>query len=235
MNDSVTMAVCCTGVQVRIGRKAVLHDITFGIEPGQIAGLLGPNGAGKSTLLSLISGIAPVETGKIEIFGQEAGEKTLTQTAYLPDRGKLPSWLRVGEWLAFAQKLYPDWDVDRARYLREALNVQLDAKISSLSRGEEARLQLMTCLSRSVPLVLLDEPFVGVDLTSRERIAETVVREMADGSRTFLIATHDIREMDQMFDRIVLIDKGSIVSVDDTDALRSRGMSVETRYREVFT
>lgn len=228
-------AIDCQGVHVRLGRKKVLDGISFRVEAGQIAGLLGPNGAGKSTLLSLISGIAPAQTGEIEIFGHPAGEETLSHTAYLPDRGKLPTWLTTREWLAFAQKIYPDWDPARADHLTDVLKINQDTKISALSRGEEARLQLMTCLSRTVSLVLLDEPFVGVDLTSRERIAESVVREMADGARTFLIATHDIREMEQLFDRIVLIDQGRIQSVDDTEELRNRGLSVERRYREVFS
>lgn len=235
MSESFGTAIQCSDVSVRIGRKQILDAISFSIDAGQIAGLLGPNGAGKSTLLSLISGIAPVTHGEIRVFGERAGVSTLRKTAYLPDRGKLPNWLCVYEWIEFAANLYLDWDAERAETLIDALRVKQDAKMSALSRGEEARLQLLTCLARSVPLVILDEPFVGVDLTSRERIAETVVREMANDARTFLIATHDIREMQQLFDRIVLIDEGRIQSVDEVESLQMRGLSVERRYREVFS
>ena len=95
-------------------------------------------------------------------------------------------------------------------------------------------MQLLTCLSRKAPLVILDEPFTGVDMISREQIASTVVSALADGERTFLIATHDIREMEMLFDHLILLGEGQIKAVSDTYALRQQGKSVEGFYREVF-
>lgn len=117
------------------------------------------------------------------------------------------------------------------------LKVNLRARIATMSRGEEARLQLLTCLSRSAPLVILDEPFTGVDMISREQIASAVVGELADGARTFLIATHDIREMEMLFSHLILIKAGTIVGnrCVDVEELRQAGKSVESYYREVFT
>jgi ABC-2 type transport system ATP-binding protein len=118
--------------------------------------------------------------------------------------------------------------------LQHALDVQLDTKISGLSRGEEARLQLLTCLARRARLVILDEPFAGVDLLSRERIASSVVADLADGERTFLIATHDLREFESLFDKVIFIGNGRILAEESVDRLRACGTSVESRYREVF-
>jgi ABC-2 type transport system ATP-binding protein len=114
------------------------------------------------------------------------------------------------------------------------LRIKREARISTLSRGEEARLQLLTCLARTSPLIILDEPFTGVDMISREQIASTIVGDLADGQRTFLIATHDIREMETLFDRLVMIDNGEIRSVQEVEQLRRSGKSVESHYREVF-
>jgi ABC-2 type transport system ATP-binding protein len=152
----------------------------------------------------------------------------------LPDRSNLPGWLTVREWLGFAGGIYPDWDEAKAQELLRELSVSPESQISAMSRGGEARLQLLTCLSRQAPLVILDEPFTGVDLISRERIASAVVGELADGTRTFLIATHDIREMELMFDRLILIGEGRVQSIEDVELLRQSGKSVESRYREVF-
>ncbi|WP_241781819.1 ABC transporter ATP-binding protein [Paenibacillus sp. DMB5] len=227
-------AVECRGLGLARRKKSILQGISFDIPEGSLTGLLGPNGAGKSSLLRIIAGLAAPDTGSVRIFGQPAGIEQLGMLSLLPDRSNLPGWLSVREWLDFAAGIYPDWDPVKALELQAELNVSMEPAISSLSRGEEARLQLLTCLSRQAPLIILDEPFTGVDLLSRERIASAVVGELADGRRTFLIATHDIREMELLFDRLILIGEGTIRSIEDVDRLRRSGKSVESHYREVF-
>lgn len=227
-------AIICENVDFKVKKKEILKQVSFEIPKGSITGLLGPNGAGKSTLLRMISGLSQPDAGTLKVFGKPAGVDMLGQLSMLPDRGSLPSWLSAEEWLSFAQGIYPDWDQAYAEVLIERLKINVETQISDMSRGEEARLQLMTCLSRMSPLVILDEPFTGVDMISREQIASTVVGDLADGKRTFLIATHDIREMETLFDRLVLIGEGRIQSVDEVDQLRNSGKSVESRYREVF-
>ncbi|ATY84530.1 ABC transporter ATP-binding protein [Kyrpidia spormannii] len=228
-------AVVCRGVFMKIRNKEILHDVTFRVDQGQIVGLLGPNGAGKSTLLRLVAGLTPPTAGTVELFGESAGVSTLRYLAFLPDRGKMPGWVTVGEWLRFARDIYPDWDSGHAEELAEFLKVRRTARMSTLSRGEEARVQLLTCLARRSPLVVLDEPCAGVDMISREQIASSVISDFAGGSRTFIIATHDIREMENLFNQIILIGDGRILGVEDVEALRARGQSVESRYREVFS
>ncbi|MBB6670911.1 ABC transporter ATP-binding protein [Cohnella nanjingensis] len=227
-------AISCREVGMTLKKKKVLANVTFEVEAGSLTGLLGPNGAGKSTLMRILTGLVPPETGRADLFGAPAGPERLGVLSFLPDRGQLPPYLTAGEWLQFAASLYPDWSKTAERDLAEELGVDRAQRIGAMSRGEEARLQLLTCLSRQAPLIVLDEPFTGVDLVSRERIASAVVGEMADGERTFLIATHDIREMEQLFDRIVLVGKGTIQGSYLVDDLRRSGRSVESCYREVF-
>ena len=227
-------AIDCRRIGFRIGRKIILKEIDFSVQPGEIAGLLGPNGAGKSTLLRIIAGISPPSTGEVRLFGKPAGVETLADTAFLPDRGKLPVWLKCGEWIRYAEQLYPDWDKNQAMELSESFAIHLDARIGSLSRSEEARLQLLTCLARRARVVLLDEPFAGVDLVSRQRIAHSVVRELAESDRGFLIATHDIVEMETLFQRVILLGNGEVLGNHLAEQLREQGTSVEQCYREVF-
>ncbi|MDI3328531.1 MAG: ABC transporter ATP-binding protein [Alicyclobacillaceae bacterium] len=228
-------AVVCRGVFMKIRNKEILRDVSFRVDQGQIVGLLGPNGAGKSTLLRLVAGLTPPTAGVVELFGEPAGVPALRYLSFLPDRGKLPGWVTVGEWFRLARDIYPDWDPDHAEELAEFLKVRRTARMSTLSRGEEARVQLLTCLARRAPLVVLDEPFTGVDMISREQIASSVIADFAGGSRTFIIATHDIREMENLFNQVILIGEGRILALEDVEALRARGRSVESRYREVFS
>lgn len=227
-------AVTCRDISLKVKKKQILDHVSFEVPRGTITGLLGPNGAGKSSLLRMIAGLSTPDFGTVHVFDQPAGVAVLGQLSLLPDRGSLPGWLTAGQWLSFARSIYPDWNDDNAGQLTETLKINLETRISVMSRGEEARLQLLTCLARTAPLVILDEPFTGVDLISREQISSTVVRELADGERTFLIATHDIREMEMLFNRLVLISDGQIQSVVDVDQLRQTGKSVESHYREVF-
>jgi ABC-2 type transport system ATP-binding protein len=227
-------AIACEEIILKVKKKVILDRVSFEVPRGSITGLLGPNGAGKSSIMRMIAGLSQPDSGAVRVFGEPAGVGMLGQLSLLPDRGSLPGWLTAGEWLAFAGKIYPDWNGAYAENLKEQLKIYAETRISAMSRGEEARLQLLTCLSRRSPLVILDEPFTGVDLISREQIASTVVRDLADGDRTFLIATHDIREMETLFDRLVLIGDGQIRAVEDVDQLRRAGKSVESRYREVF-
>lgn len=232
--NQTALAIECKNISMSIRKKTIVQNANFTIEKGRIVGLLGPNGAGKSTLLRMLTGMTQPTAGYVRLFGQRTSVSSLTLISFLPDRGKLPGWLTAGEWLLFARDIYPDWDSQHAARLVEALSINLDTRITSLSRGEEARLQLLTCLARTSPLVILDEPFTGVDMLSREQIAASVVADLADGERTFLIATHDIKEMENLFDTIILIGDGQIQAVDDVEALRRDGKSVESRYREVF-
>lgn len=231
----VQAAIECKEISLKVKKKQILRQVSFEVPKGTITGLLGPNGAGKSSLLRMIAGLTFPTSGTIRVFGEPAGEAVLSKLTLLPDRGGLPSWQTAGEWLSFAAAIYPDWDEAHCKQLIEQLKIDSRTSIATMSRGEEARLQLLTCLARTAPLVILDEPFTGVDMISREQIASTVVSELADGERTFLIATHDIREMEMLFDHLILIGNGQIQAVGETELLREQGKSVESYYREVFS
>lgn len=227
-------AIRCREVTLQIKKKTILDRVSFEIPAGSLAGLLGPNGAGKSSLMRILAGMFPPSGGQAELFCAPAGPERLGVLSFLPDRGQLPPHLGAREWLRLAAGLYPDWSEARMEELIGRLGVDPGQRIGAMSRGQEARLQLLTCLSRQAPIVILDEPFAGVDMVSRESIAQAVVGELADGERTFLIATHDIREMENLFDRVVLIGEGRMLGCHDVEELRAGGRSVESCYREVF-
>lgn len=227
-------AVECDDVCMTSGGRPILRGVTFRVEKGEMVGVLGPNGAGKTTLFRAIAGIGLPDRGRIRVFGEPPSWRTLVHTALMPERGHLPKWLTAADWLTHARRLYPDWDERAEKRLADELEIRLDGWISKLSRGEAVRLALVTCLARRAPLVLLDEPFTGIDLVSREAIASAIVRECSGAGRTVLVATHDVREFESLFDRVLFIGQGRLVADESADSIRARGQSVAARYREVF-
>ncbi|WP_240353319.1 ATP-binding cassette domain-containing protein [Cohnella algarum] len=139
-NDAVFSAVPairCRAVGAKWKKKTLLEAVGFDVPQGSICGLLGPNGAGKSTLLRMLTGLVPPDSGEVLLFGQKAGERTLAQVSYLPDRGQLPGWLSVADWLELASGIYPDWNRARQRELAQKLAVDPAARIGALSRGKK--------------------------------------------------------------------------------------------------
>ena len=228
-------AIECDGVGFTFAGRPILRDVTLRIPVAEMVGLLGPNGAGKTTLLRILAGVLAPDTGRIRVLGEPPGWRTLRHTALLPEQGHLPGWLTIGEWITYARRLYPDWSEERERRLVDDLALRLDRPIARLSRGEGVRVGLLTCLAREAPVVLLDEPFTGIDLLSRETIASAIVRECGDGSRTVIVATHDVREFEPLFDRVLFLKDGSVAADETAEAIRARGLSVASRYREVFS
>lgn len=114
------------------------------------------------------------------------------------------------------------------------MDLDLAVQVSTLSKGQEARLHIILCLARRVKLVLLDEPFSGIDLLSRERIIQLIINSMIDQPQTILISTHEIHETEGLFDHVVFLNKGRLVLEGDAEALRQEKGSIESIYRGVF-
>lgn len=216
------------------GSKIALDDLTVSFPKGQITGLLGPNGAGKSTLLKAIVGLVKPQFGIIRIFDQPAHWKLNAEISYLPDRAKWYKVHTIKQALTYALNVLPGFDLPRALAMVNIMNLDLDVQVSALSKGQEARLHIILCLARKVKLVLLDEPFSGIDLLSRERIIQFLIDSVIDQPQTIVISTHEIHEAESLFDHVVFINKGQLVLEGNAEALRQEKGSIESIYRGLF-
>lgn len=217
------------------GSKKALDGLTLSIPSGKVIGLLGPNGAGKSTLLKIIAGVARPDSGDIEVLNQKPNWSLNNEIAYLPDRGRWYSFQTVNQALLYANAIFPQFDLVRAQEMAEVLGLDPSNRISSLSKGFEARLNLIFCLARRVQLVLLDEPFSGIDLVSREKIIQMIIDSLMERSQTLIISTHEIHESESLFDYVVFLDQGKQIYEGDTEELRAIKGSVESVYRGLFS
>jgi len=215
-------------------KKPALDHLTVASPKRQITGLLGPNGAGKSTLLKMLVGLVHPDEGTISVFGQNPGWRNNGEIAYLPDRGRWYELQTVAEALKYAHVIFPAFDLELAKKMAESMDLDPAAQIRTLSRGLEARLNLILCLARRVKLVLLDEPFSGIDLVSRDKITRNIIDSMLDLPKTIVLCTHEIHEAESIFDHVIFIDQGREVLAGNAEQLRAEKGSIESVYRGLF-
>lgn len=165
--------------------KPVLKDINLKIPRGKIIGLLGKNGTGKSTLIKLINDLLTPTSGEILINGEKPGVNSKKIISYLPERTYLDKEMTVKQVMKYFEEFYDDFDKQKAVKLLRALDLDIDAKISKMSKGMQEKLQLILVMSRKAELYILDEPLGGVDPATREYILDTIIFNFNERSKYY--------------------------------------------------
>ncbi len=215
------------------GRPA-LDSLTLSFPEGKVSGLLGPNGGGKSTLLKMIVGLAKPDSGSIEVFGTSPCRAANAEISYLPDRAKWYRHHTVGRAVEYASEIYPRFNLQKASGLLETMRLDPKSPVESLSKGHQACLMLSLCLARDTRLVLLDEPFSGIDLICRERIIHGIIDSLSEQKQTFIISTHEIYEAESLFENVAFLKDGRLLKDEGAESLRTIGGSIESMYRRLF-
>jgi ABC-2 type transport system ATP-binding protein len=214
--------------------KKALNGISLEVKKGRIVGLLGPNGSGKTTFLKIAAGILRQSRGELLIDGNKPGVQTKAVVSYLPDKDYLFKWMKIKDAIEFFNSFYKDFDKDKAMELLEFMNLDINSKITALSKGMAEKLYLTLTLSRKAKLYILDEPLGGVDPTTREKILDAILNNYTKDS-SMIITTHLVNDIERLFDDVVFISKGEIVLSGNADELRNeKEMSIDELYREVF-
>ena len=216
------------------GNTQALTDINLRIERGRIIGLLGPNGSGKSTLIKLINGLITPTIGEVFIDGNEPGVETKKIISYLPERTYLNEWMRVRELLDYFGDFYEDFRRERAENMLKNLNIGLEAKLKTMSKGTKEKVQLILVMSRDASLYILDEPIGGVDPAARDYILKTIIGNYNENA-TVLLSTHLIADIENILDEVIFLQYGQIRFHAAVDDIRSKeGKSIDQLFREVY-
>ena len=214
--------------------KVVLNDINLKIKKGKIVGLLGQNGTGKTTLIKLINDLLVKDSGTILVNGCEVGVETKKVISYLPERTYLDKEMKVYEVIKYFEEFYDNFDSKKAIKLLKDLNLDMNSKISKMSKGMQEKLQLILVMSRKAKLYILDEPLGGVDPATRDYILDTILSNFEDGA-SVIISTHLISDIERILDDVIFIDKGKIILTSDCDTLRQKEKaSVDEVFRRMF-
>ena len=206
-----------------------LAGIDLDVAEGRILGLIGPNGAGKTTALNAILGLAPFE-GELEVLGLNPWAKRdelMREVCFIADVAVLPRWIRVSQALDYMQGVHPRFDRAKAEAFLAKTTIKRASRVRELSKGMVAQLHLALVMAIDARLLVLDEPTLGLDLLYRKSFYDSLLGDYFDGTRTILVTTHQVEEIEHILTDVVFLNQGRIV-------LNATMESLEARFAQVI-
>ena len=213
----------------------VLRDMDLTLPSGKVIGLLGPNGCGKSTLIKLVAGLLTPDRGRIRVAGRIRSPRTNSLISYLPERTYFNPKMTVAELIKFFADFYSDFDTSLAKRMLKDLRIALSARLSTLSKGNKEKVQLILVMSRRAKLYLLDEPIAGVDPATRDYILRTIISAHRPDS-TVVITTHLIYDIEDSLDEFYFMGRDGtiLMSGNVAETKKKHGKTLDQLFREVF-
>ena len=215
-------------VRKTFGATIALDGLNLSVDEGRIVGLIGPNGAGKTTALNAILGLTPYE-GKITVLGRapwESRDQLMREVCFISDVAILPRWAKVSQLLDYVAGVHPRFDRAKAEGFLAKTTIKATSKVRELSKGMVTQLHLAMVMAIDAKLLVLDEPTLGLDILFRKEFYDSLLNDYFDRSRTIVVTTHQVEEIEHVLTDVVFIDRGRIVF--------SRSMEeVEGLYKEV--
>lgn len=223
----MSFAVEVRDLTVRYGRATAVDNVSLRLEPGVVYGLLGRNGAGKTSLLSTIAAFQRASSGSVLVDGEDPYEnaRVMAGIALVREGGDFPEE-KVRGVLDFAARLRPHWSAELAAELVDRFELPLDKKPTQLSRGKRSALGVVVGLASRAPLTMFDEAYLGLDAPSRYAFYDALLADYAAHPRTIVLSSHLIEEVERLFERVIILDQGTVLLEEDAEDLRSRGRTV---------
>ena len=219
----------------RFGRQVAINNLTLNIPTGCIFAFLGPNGAGKTTTIKALMNILSPNAGTSAVFGVDSRKLSpveFAQIGYVSENQELPLWMKAGYFLNYCKSFYSTWDDRFCQQLLSQFDIPLDKKLKALSRGMRMKAALVSSLAYRPKLLVLDEPFSGLDPLVREEFVSGILEIAETENWTIFISSHDIDEVERLADWVGIIDKGTLMINEKTEDLQRRFRKVELTLTE---
>lgn len=214
----------------RFGRMEAVHGLDLAVPTGSVFALLGANGAGKTTTIKLLMNLLRPTAGAALVLGVETrklGEREFAQIGYVSENQELPVWMTVRQLLDYCRPFYPTWDTGLEKQLLAQFALPEDRKLKHLSRGMLMKAALLSSLAYRPKLLVLDEPFSGLDPLVRDEFIRGVLEVSALGEWTVFVSSHDIDEVERLCDHVALLDNGRLRLSERAESLQGRCRRVE--------
>jgi ABC-2 type transport system ATP-binding protein len=219
------------GLRKAFGQKIALDGIDLQVEEGRILGLIGPNGAGKTTALNAILGLTPYQ-GQLKVLGREPWsdrDRLMCDVCFISDVAVLPRWIKVSQALDYVAGVHPRFDRAKAEAFLAKTTIHRNSKVRELSKGMVAQLHLALVMAIDAKLLVLDEPTLGLDILYRKQFYDSLLNDYFDRSRTILLTTHQVEEIEHVLTDVVFIDRGRIVFNRTIEEMEARYLEVSVR------
>jgi ABC-2 type transport system ATP-binding protein len=217
------------GLRKVFGSTVALDHIDLRVEEGRILGLIGPNGAGKTTALNAILGLIPYE-GQLRVLGRDPWverERLMCDVSFIADVAVLPRWIKVSEAVDYVAGVHPRFDRAKAEGFLARTSIKHSSKVRELSKGMVAQLHLALVMAIDARLLVLDEPTLGLDILYRKQFYDSLLNDYYDRTRTIIVTTHQVEEIQHVITDLMFIDRGRIV-------FNCNMEDFEARYAEVI-
>jgi ABC-2 type transport system ATP-binding protein len=217
------------GLRKAFGTTIALDGVDLRVDEGRILGIIGPNGAGKTTALNAILGLTSFQ-GELRVLGRDPWaerDRLMCDVCFVADVAVLPRWMRVSQALDYVEGVHPRFDRAKAESLLAKTTIKHTSKIRHLSKGMVAQLHLALVMAIDARLLVLDEPTLGLDILFRKQFYDSLLNDYFDRSRTILVTTHQVEELQHILTDLMFIDRGRIV-------LNCGMEEIESRYVEVM-
>jgi ABC-2 type transport system ATP-binding protein len=217
------------GLRKVFGTTIALDGVDLHVEEGRILGIIGPNGAGKTTALNAILGLTSYQ-GELKVLGRDpwaARDHLMRDVSFIADVAVLPRWIRVSQILDYVAGVHPRFDRAKAEGFLAKTTIKRTSKVRQLSKGMVAQLHLALVMAIDAKLLVLDEPTLGLDILYRKQFYDSLLNDYFDRSRTIVVTTHQVEEIQDVLTDLMFIDRGRIV-------LECSMQEFESRYLEVM-
>ena len=221
-------AIEARGLRKTFGTTVALDGVDLRVEEGRILGIVGPNGAGKTTALQAILGLIPYQ-GELRVLGRDPWterDQLVRDVAFIADVAVLPRWIRVAQLLDYMAGVHPRFDRAKAERLLAKTEIRRTSKVRQLSKGMVTQLHLALVMAVDAKLLVLDEPTLGLDILFRKRFYDSLLNDYFDHTRTIVVTTHQIDEIQDVLTDFVFLNRGRIVLECSMEAFESRYVEV---------
>ncbi len=216
------------GLRKAFGTTIALDGIDLRVEEGRILGLIGPNGAGKTTALNALVGLTPYD-GTLNVLGRDPWrerDQLMRDVCFIADVAVLPRWIRVSQMIEYVAGVHPRFDRTKAEEFLSQTTIKRGSKVRELSKGMVTQLHLALVMAMDAKLLVLDEPTLGLDILYRKQFYDSLLTDYFDGSRTIVVATHEVEEIQHVLTDLMFIDRGRIVFGCSMEELEERYFEV---------